>query len=149
MAAILVAGPARLVRTRPQIGHRLTLAFMTLAFFMLSVAEPSSMAYQLVELAGTPGSVTTWLLAAMACWSLVDVVINEVLPDDYTLARTRQWRHYGYGSMALLNGSFIFVMALHDQVSWLTSVYVVMALSAVWIAIWDVLTVVVDAHARA
>jgi hypothetical protein len=138
----------KLVRMRPQVGHRLSLALMTLAIFAVSIFEPSSMNYRLIEAAGFTGVLNAWLLACMAGWSVVDAIVNDLMPDRFQLERTRQWRHLGYGGMAMLNGSFILVMVTNDALSWLTSVYAVMAFSACWIAVWDVLTVVTEAQHR-
>lgn len=121
-----------------QIGHRLTVAWLSLSVFLVTFLEPDSLRGQIVKDSGIIGTAVAASLAIIAVITLVDVVVNDVLSERYTLQVTQTARMHLYMVQAVLNMAVVGTAVMAGIFSWVLCTYLVLALASVWIAVFDV-----------
>lgn len=113
---------------------RLYLCLSTVVVSTITLVADGSLNAQLAESAGRSAIFVTWLLLLFAVVALLDIFINDVLPDQWHFFFAREHRHLGYVVIASLNLSFIFTMAKADAVTWLAARYLLDAVFCAFVA---------------
>ena len=121
-----------------EVGHRITVSLVALSLFCVGLLDPYGHGWALLHSPDGIGVFISWSLAAMAVVSLLDVVINDVLSERYTLHITQQLRTLWYMLQAMLNMGVVGAAVKTGQFSWILSTYAVLAFSSTWIASFDV-----------
>lgn len=117
---------------------RTYLCFRTL-IVVVSLFVGGSLNGKLVEQSGEAGFAVLFAQAALAIIGLLDIIINDVLPDRFRIPTARFCRHYVYIGLALCNSAFLLVMAKNDTLTLLALSYVVDGIAAVWIAVGTII----------
>lgn len=131
--------PLILITSAREVGHRLTVALVGLAIFLVTYFEQGNLRWAVIDEMGSAGWFFTYILGAMSVIAIIDAVVNDVLSDRYTLKFIMDWRMYFYMLQAALNLSIVYTMFRGGHYSWTAMIYFVMAASSVWIAVFDVL----------
>jgi len=112
----------------------MTLLVSTLVVF----SEPDSLLHRTIDRAGVLGQVATGSLIFVTVLSLLDVLINDLLPPKYVLRCAIRYRHTIYMLMSLGCLSMIFVIVRsHGPYSGLLH-FALVAWAALLIAVLDV-----------
>lgn len=118
-----------------QLGHRLTVCWLTVLIVSVGWLEPTSLSHFVVQRGGMAGQVAAGLLVLAAAAGLVDAF------SEFAGRRSR-WlavnRHQGYLLMAAMHVAFVLTMAMAGSLNWLALQYGALAAGAVWIAVMDV-----------
>ena len=120
------------------IALRLYLCLRTLVVVVVSLNAPLSINAQMVAQAGALGYALVYVLSGLACLGILDLLINDCLPERYRLPFAEKHRHLGYILLSLGGFSFLFVMAKNETLSWLSLSYLVDASMAVFVAVLHV-----------
>lgn len=80
---------------------RTYLALSTLVITSLGCFEPNTMFYMLIQQSGDAGWYCVFALACLAIIALVDVVINDLMPDCFCFPFVRDNRHLIYMLLSL------------------------------------------------
>lgn len=120
-----------------EVGHRLTVSFVSLSVVLLTWYEPDSIRHRIVEQSGAVAWAFTLLMAVMACTALADVVVNDMMSNRYTLPFIKSCRMYAYMLQALMNIAMVGAVTNWHTWSWVAAIYIVIAVSSVWIAVAD------------
>ncbi|CAN5857208.1 hypothetical protein BH11PSE13_BH11PSE13_12060 [soil metagenome] len=83
---------------------RLYVALSTVMSIIVSWLEPGALTHRLIDRSGEQGWVMVGLLAVVCGFAIVDVVVNELLPEKFKLPTAKKHRHLIY--MALAMGIF-------------------------------------------
>lgn len=92
---------------------RLYLSLSVLILALTTIFDPARLAYRIIAASGAAGF---WCILGLACLSLcavIDVVVNDLLPDHCCLHCTERYRHLVYMGLALGLMSTAFVIAQH------------------------------------
>lgn len=81
-------------------------------------AEPRSLTAQVIAETGPVGLYWMLALAALAALAVVDVIVNDLLPDGYDLRPVYRRRHLLYVALAVL--MFGMASATYSTVGWTT-----------------------------
>lgn len=118
-----------------QLGHRLTVCWLTVLIASVGWLEPTSLSHVVVQRGGLAGHVAAALLVLAAAAGLVDALAEMA-------GRRSRWlavnRHQGYLLVAALHVAFVLTMAMSGSLNWLALQYGALAMGAVWIAVLDV-----------
>lgn len=114
---------------------RTYLCAQTLIVIIVSVFTEGSLNGRLVEQAGGVGYLVLALQAALASIGLLDIFINDILPDRFRIPAARFYRHYVYIGLAVCNCAFLLVMAKNDTLTLLALSYVADGMAAVWVSV--------------
>lgn len=120
-----------------QVGHRLTVCWMTLALLSVTWWEPESLSFHLIHYTNGWGHALSYLMAIMAVIGIADAIVNDVLPDKYSIPWVGQYRHIGYVILAVAHMVFVYVMARNHDVTWLAAQFITVAVGCIWIASFD------------
>ncbi|MDT4854725.1 hypothetical protein FQZ97_890440 [compost metagenome] len=73
--------------------------------------EPEALTHRLISQSGEPGWWLVSALAVVAAVGVVDVVVNDILPDRFHLRIAKRWRHLIYValSMGLMCITYVFI----------------------------------------
>lgn len=118
-----------------QLGHRLTVCWLTVLIVSVGWLEPASLSHFVVQRGGPAGQVAAALLVLAAAAGLVDALAEMAGRRSRWLAVNRQ---QGYLLMAALHVAFVLTMAMSGSLNWLSLQYGALAMGAVWIAVMDV-----------
>jgi hypothetical protein len=102
----------------------------------IALAEPRSLAF-LAAARSSDGYNLTLALSAFAIVGLLDVVINDLLPDQVQWATSRNLRHFGYCSMAFCYIAQLFVAHAAVRSPGLTAYYLWNAGTIMFVVFWD------------
>jgi len=117
---------------------RLYVVMISLFSAFVGFVEPRSLMYMIAS-TGTPGQILLWVFVVLGVFGIADVVINDVLPDEYVLKPGLRWRHLIYMSLALAYVIELFIGYRYAQ-AWATfPIFVVHAVFAAVAAFVDVL----------
>ena len=114
---------------------RTYLCSRTLAVVIVTLFVTGGLNHRPVEQAGAAGFLVLALQAGLAMIGLLDIFINDILPERFRIPSARFYRHYMYIGLALCNSAFLLVMAKNDTLTLLALSYVVDGIAAVWIAV--------------
>lgn len=84
-----------------QVVSRVFFSLLTILIMFLSVREPMWLSYPIIPAGGLPAILSSVVLGTLAVCSLIDVVINDVLPSQYRFSLDRRFRHYIWGGMSV------------------------------------------------
>lgn len=118
---------------------RTYLCLRTLIVVVVSLFVEGPLNGKLVEQSGEAGFAVLFAQAALAIIGLLDIIINDVLPDRFRIPTARFCRHYVYIGLALCNSAFLLVMAKNDTLTLLALSYVIDGIAAVWIAVGTII----------
>ena len=116
----------------------MTVAWMSLSLSAITFLEPDSVRWHIINDSGISGGVVKYALAVIAVITLIDVLVNDMLSDRYSLQITQTARMYLYMTQAILNMAVIGAAAKAGAYSWVLTSYAVLSLASVWIAVFDV-----------
>lgn len=90
---------------------RLYVALSTLTTIAVIAWEPEALTHRLITQSGPPGWWLVGILAAVAIVGIVDVVVNDMLPDRFHLRCAKRSRHLIYValSMGLMCLTYVFI----------------------------------------
>lgn len=128
--------------TRPETAYltlRVYLCLRTLVVAIVSLGEPDSLNGRLIEASGATSYIAIAVTVFCAVVGLLDVVVNDILPDDFHMRWARNHRHLGYIGLALGNCAFLLAIAKADTLSLLAISYFVDAVFAVHVAVGTVI----------
>lgn len=109
---------------------RLYLCARTIIVAVVSLGEPESLNGRLIASSGALAYVLTSMLVACAVVGIVDLIINDLAPERFTLPWAREHRHLGYIGLSCGSCAFLFVMAKHGNLSYLSLSYAADGLAA-------------------
>lgn len=118
-------------------GHRLTIALVSLCIVLVTFLEPTSLRSQVVTSVGEVGWAFTYLTSVMSAISVLDVIVNDLMPDRYFLPRTLKYRMYACMLQAMMHVSMAVAILAQDSTPWAAAINVVLAFSCVWVAVSD------------
>lgn len=113
---------------------RLYLCCSTIVVNTITLGAAGSLNAQLTARAGAGAVIVTWLLMFCALVALVDLFINDILPDSFNFRFASEHRHLGYVAIASLNLSFVFAMAKADAITMLAARYLLDAVFCTFVA---------------
>lgn len=88
---------------RPRYWHsRFMLVCLVGSMLIVTAWEPHSLVHQVISRAGQRGWFWVGLLMVLLAVAMVDLLVNDILPDRFDLYWLRRWRFIGY--MALASG---------------------------------------------
>lgn len=119
------------------VGHRLTVSAVSLCVFCIAWFENGSLLHETLNRTGSFAWPFVAFMALLAVVAVIDVVVNDMMSDRYNLPVTLEGRMYGYMLQAAMNASIVVTIWETGYWSWVASVYVVLACSSVWIAVFD------------
>lgn len=131
------ANPLASFLSAREVGHRLTVSFVSLSVVLLTWMEPSSLRFRVVEQSGQVGWVFTFVMAVMAVVAILDVLVNDLLPERYKLPMVMEGRMYAYMLQAAMNISLVAAITHWHTWAWTAAVHLVLAGSSIWIAVMD------------
>lgn len=120
-----------------QIGFRLFTGLSTLLTATLGLRQPNAAFPGVHNLSDI--NVSLLALVVLSLVALVDVVVNDLLPERFSFNLAAHWRDWLYLLIALLYGILIFITARFDAVMAHTLHLALNGLSCVWIATMDVI----------
>lgn len=120
-----------------QVADRLFLAALGALTSGISLAEPESLAYTMVQLGGLPATVCSVLLAGLVVAVAADTVVNDVLPAEYSWRCGVRYRQALWMALAVLYAVQAWVMLRYRAGEWLAGVYVLYALRCAGVAFLD------------
>lgn len=80
---------------------RLYVALATLAAIVATWLEPDALSHRLISNTGDQGWALVWILALVSIAAVVDVVVNDLLPERFHLRATMRRRHLIYIALAV------------------------------------------------
>lgn len=114
---------------------RLFLCGLALISGSIGLTDPRSLAFLA---AGTNhGYQLTLALMAFAAVGMVDVLINDMLPDSMRWSRVLAWRHFGYCGMAFCYVAQLFITQETVRSPGLTAYYLWNVGAIMFVAFWD------------
>lgn len=118
---------------------RLYVVMISLFSAFVGFVEPRSLMYIIADNGGLAGEILLWAFAVIGVFGIVDVIINDVLPDDYVLKPGLRWRHIIYMSLSIAYALELFIGYRYAEV-WATfPIFIVHAVFAAVAAFVDVL----------
>ena len=120
-----------------EVGHRLTVALISLSLFAVTIGEEESIRRKLIWSSGLSGVTLTYVLAFMSLVTIVDVVVNDVMSDRYTIRLVMEGRMYAYMLQAVINVAVAAAILRRGEWTWASSMNLAIACSSVWIAVFD------------
>lgn len=103
---------------------------------LLSLTRPDSLTALALADSGPMGAVALGLLGSMCGIAIIDCLVNDLMPDRYTLA-TISHRHLGFMAIAIVLVLIAGVIAKHDGASLLLLAYLLPAAFAVIVTFLD------------
>lgn len=97
--------------TRTTALFRTYIAGSALVTAVICGCEPEGLPYKIIAASGHAGWVALGGLACVAIWALADVLVNDVMPDDFCLRGAMRKRHLTYLALALGLTSLAYVFA--------------------------------------
>lgn len=90
---------------------RLYVALSAFATIVVIWWEPAALTHRLITQSGLPGWYLVGALAALALFGVIDVVVNDMLPDRFRIRCAKRYRHLIYIALAtgLACMSYVFV----------------------------------------
>ncbi len=85
---------------------------------VITSIEPRSLTAQVVSATGGAGDYWLAALGAVALVAVLDVIVNDLMPEGYSLGRTRRYRHLTYMALAVLLCGL--ASATYTTVGWTT-----------------------------
>lgn len=104
----------------------------------VAAADPTSQHAFAMQEDGVGGALAIGLMAAFALAGLVDVVINDWLPDRYSIRCTHRHRHVVFMLIAISQVALVLALARADELKPSVSTYMLDAAFAVLIAVQGV-----------
>lgn len=122
-------------------GHRLSLAWLSLACAAVTYFEPLSLMHANLDAGGYVGNILLFVIVSLAGVSLFDVVCNDI---STTHSQPKLVRHRAdtYMVQALSNLAFVFVLLKPGTWTWVASIYFVLACGSLWVSVWETLVTV-------
>lgn len=118
---------------------RLYVALIALFSAFVGFVEPRSLMYIIAANGGLAGEILLWAFAVIGALAVVDVIVNDVLPDTYVLKPGLRWRHIIYMSISIAYALELFIGYRYTEV-WATfPIFTVHAVFAAIAAFVDVL----------
>lgn len=121
------------LRASRQVGHRLTVAWLTLALLAITLWEPTSLRYRVVHDAGAVGIAVSLLIGLAALAALLDVALNDLRPRPL-LAFLQRHRVQAYAVQGAVNLVLVWAMWRAGALTWVAAPYVVLACASFWIS---------------
>jgi hypothetical protein len=84
--------------------HWLSRLYVTMSILisvLITMLEPRSLAYQVMEEGSAAGWAFLFLLGALGLVALFDVCVNDLLPHEFDMPSGRRWRHLVYMALAV------------------------------------------------
>jgi len=100
--------------------------FLTgLSFLAVGVAyfEPSSLSYIMLRIGGFWARLCMLTLFALSVIALLDTVVNDILPQRFTLRRTLGRRRGIWMAIAITYGGMAFVIVKYGSGFWIAAVF--------------------------
>lgn len=97
---------------------RMYVAASVLASVAVIWWEPHTLTHRLISQSGAAGWWLVALLAVVAGAGIVDVIVNDILPDRFHLLCIKQRRHLLYIGLAMGEASLCFVFAMGEGGWW-------------------------------
>jgi hypothetical protein len=69
---------------------------------LLGVLEPLWVSYLILPAGGAPAILSSVVLGTLSVCSLIDVVVNDVMPSQYRFSLDRRFRHYIWGGISVI-----------------------------------------------
>lgn len=120
-----------------EVGHRLTVSFVSLSVILLTWLEPTSLRFRVIEDSGELGWWFTFAMAFLSVVAILDVLVNDLLPNRYTLPMVMKGRMYAYMLQGTMHLSLVAAITHWHTWAWTAAIHLVMAGSCVWIAVMD------------
>lgn len=117
---------------------RLLVASNSILACMLFLQEPEWVLNQAIDRAGVTGHIAVMALVALGVLAVVDVLVNDLLPDHYSLHCAMKYRHTIYMLISLGCLSLIFVLVKSQAPSAAVIHYGMVAFTATMLAVFDV-----------
>ena len=94
---------------------RAEIAISTLITLGVIAFEPDSLGAKMFLSRGEVGWYVLAAVACLACWALVDILVNDVLPDRFILRSAMRNRHYVYLG---LSGGLLSIAYVYASDGW-------------------------------
>lgn len=120
-----------------QIPGRLLASSLALYVFAASLYSPESLIYALTATGGVPALMCMYTLAALACATLLDTTVNDVLPSHWCWACGIQYRQGLWMMLAVTYAGLVFASMREPWGWWLASYYAICAAHCVSVAYID------------
>jgi hypothetical protein len=90
---------------------RLYVALSALTSILVSWLEPQALTHKLIDASGRQGWAVVAILAAICLVAIADVIVNDLLPDQFKMVATKRHRHLIYIALAMgiFCTSYVFV----------------------------------------
>lgn len=125
--------------TRFSAALRVYLSGSILVTSFVAAADPFSQHAFAMSEDGFGGVLAIGLMAALAIAGLLDAVINDFLPDRYSIQCTHRHRHVVFMLIAIGQVAIVLALVRADEVRPAISVYLWDAAFAVWVAVQGVI----------
>lgn len=110
-----------------------SLIFLTLLSVLLNQADRS---YYLVRVAGAPAYAGVTVLAGLAALGLLDVVINDILPEKYSIGISLYCRQFIWMLTGVTLMGFCYVLIRHGGI-WESAWYILLGARCASVAFLD------------
>lgn len=120
-----------------EVGHRVTLALISLVVATPAILDPTSSRAVLAWLAGPWGIALHYVLIAFAFGALLDVLANDWLKIGGPFVLLLEGRVNFYMLQAIVNIAIVGAMLKHDAWMWPATINAVIAFSSMWVAVMD------------
>jgi hypothetical protein len=126
------------LRPKRNILTRLYFCISTVLATITGLVDPLSLGGMLLEEIGPPAQWIMTALLVITLAALVDVIVNDFLPPDWTFSWASRHRHLLYLAAAVVYASFIFVAIQRGHISMLLWRYLLDCSMAAVLAVLDV-----------
>lgn len=119
-------------------GHRLSLAWLSLACAAVTYFEPTSLMHATLINGGYVAQAILGIIVMLAASFVVEWVLNDI-PTTPLLPGLIKHRLEGYMLQVVSNMAFVFVLLKPGDWTWIAGIYFVLACGSLWIAVQDTL----------
>lgn len=120
-----------------QVADRIFMTAISMTIVGISQFEPRSLSYTMVEGGGIPGKLCMLFLFLTALIALLDTIVNDMLPERFTLQMALGKRRGVWMALAITYAGISFVANKAD-IGWFVSIfYVLFSLRCVGVAYLD------------
>jgi len=130
---------------------RILLVLLTFATIGLSVDQPESLHYRLMQYGGIPAAVSLCVLAVLASTAAADVIVNDMMPTKYKFDMGARIRDTVW---LLISATYLgYALVLVDRMEnygggWLAVIFSIYAVFSACVAVVHVLTEVIERKYR-